>query len=205
MLLPRADHDAIRDGSITVAFRRWKRPTVKAGGTLRTPVGVLAIDAVDRISDAEVTDEDARRAGHADRQAALAVVNRYDGDLYRIRFRRAGDDPRTKLAATPPTAEELADIVATLERIDRTTRRGAWTRQVLELIDAHPETRAPELAQRVGRDTQPFKRDVRRLKELGLTISHPVGYTLSGRGRVVLDHLAGQEHPTSPQRPKMST
>jgi hypothetical protein len=44
----------------------------------------------------------------------------------------------------------------------------------------------------VGRDTQPFKRDVRRLKELGLTVSYPVGYRLSVRGRAVVDALRGR-------------
>jgi hypothetical protein len=46
--------------------------------------------------------------------------------------------------------------------------------------------RAPDLAAVLGRETLPFKRDVRRLKELGLTISLPVGYELSPRGRAYL-------------------
>ena len=33
----------IGEGEVTLAFRRWLRPTVRAGGTLRTRVGVLAI------------------------------------------------------------------------------------------------------------------------------------------------------------------
>jgi hypothetical protein len=35
----------------------------------------------------------------------------------------------------------------------------------------------------MGRETLPFKRDVRKLKELGLTESLEVGYRLSPRGR----------------------
>ena len=35
--------------------------------------------------------------------------------------------------------------------------------------------RAPDLAASLGRETLPFKRDVRKLKELGLTRSLPVG------------------------------
>ena len=38
---------------------------------------------------------------------------------------------------------------------------------------------APDFAARFGREVQPFKRDVRKLKELGLTISLLVGYELS--------------------------
>ncbi len=49
--------------------------------------------------------------------------------------------------------------------------------------------RAPDLAASLGRDTQPFKRDVRKLKELGLTESLKVGYSLSPRGRAWLAAL----------------
>jgi hypothetical protein len=53
----------IADGSVTIAFRRWKRPTVRAGGTLQSPVGLLAIDSVDSIDDSAISEADARRAG----------------------------------------------------------------------------------------------------------------------------------------------
>ena len=42
------------------------------------------------------------------------------------------------------------------------------------------------LAASLGRETLPFKRDVRKLKELGLTCSLPVGYEISHRGRAYL-------------------
>ncbi len=54
---------------------------------------------------------------------------------------------------------------------------------MLELIAENPGVRAPDLAARMGRETLPFKRDVRKLKELGLTESLEVGYRLSPRGR----------------------
>ena len=53
-------------------------------------------------------------------------------------------------------------------------------------------TAAPDLAAELGRETQKFKADVRKLKSLGLTISLEVGYELSPRGRVVLDTLESQ-------------
>lgn len=46
MLLKNSILKRIKAGEITLAFRKWKRPTVKTGGTLRTSVGVLAIDRV---------------------------------------------------------------------------------------------------------------------------------------------------------------
>src|ERR687897_3352988 len=86
----------IGEGGVTLAFRRWRRPTVKAGGTLRTRVGVLAIDSVELVDEEQVTDADARRAGAADRQALLAGLPA-EGALRRIEFRLAGPDPRIAL------------------------------------------------------------------------------------------------------------
>ena len=61
-----------------------------------------------------------------------------------------------------------------------------WTRQYLTMIAADEAVRAPDLAARVGLDTPRFKRRVRQLKGLGLTISLDVGYRISPRGRAFL-------------------
>ena len=53
----------------------------------------------------------------------------------------------------------------------------------MRLIADRPHVRAPDLAASVGRETAPFKNDVRKLKALGLTISHSPGYELSPRGQ----------------------
>ena len=37
MLLDRRTLDGIASGEIDSAFRRWKRPSVRSGGTLRSP------------------------------------------------------------------------------------------------------------------------------------------------------------------------
>ena len=47
MLLKRETLRGIENGSVTLAFRRWLRPTVKAGGTLLTSIGQLSVEAVD--------------------------------------------------------------------------------------------------------------------------------------------------------------
>ena len=57
----------------------------------------------------------------------------------------------------------------------------------LDLIDLNPTVRAPDLAAQVGRATADFKKDVRKLKELGLTESLAIGYLLSPRGEAVVD------------------
>jgi hypothetical protein len=176
----------IEAGEVTLAFRRWRRPTVKAGGTLRTRAGVLAIESVEPIEEEAISDADARRAGAADRADLIARL-RPEGTLYRIEFRLAGPDPRIALRERADLDDdERAAIDARLARLDAASRRGPWTTTVLELIERRPATRAPELAAELGRETVPFKADVRKLKELGLTESLERGYRLSPRGQAYL-------------------
>jgi hypothetical protein len=185
MLFNRRALDGIAVGEVDVAFRRWKRPTVKAGGTLRTRAGVLAIDAVEPTSVRKISAQDARRAGFASRSELLAGLRR-EGRLYRVEFRRIGDDPRVALRQKSSISKaERAKLDARLARMDQ-ARGEPWTRRVLELIDARPETVAEDLAASLGMEKLPFKRDVRKLKELGLTESLLVGYRLSPRGRAYL-------------------
>jgi hypothetical protein len=176
----------IGEGEVTLAFRRWRRPAVRAGGTLRTGVGVLAIESVEVVDERDVTDADARRAGAADRQAVLREGPQ-ERPLYRIEFRLAGPDPRIALRRRSRISpDERAVIDARLARLDAASRHGPWTRTVLDLIAERPGTRAPDLAESLGRETQPFKTDVRKLKNLGLTESLEVGYRLSPRGAAYL-------------------
>jgi hypothetical protein len=179
----------IAAGDIDLQFRRWRRPTVRAGGTLRTAIGVLHIGAVDIVQPADVTASEAHRAGYQSRDALLADVDYRDDALYRIRLHLAGEDPRIALRETQPTASERSAILQRLERLDRASKHGPWTASTLRLIAERPGVRAADLAASVGRETLPFKADVRRLKELGLTESLEVGYRLAPRGRAVLDSL----------------
>ena len=184
MLLPVDALRGIAAGEITVAFRRWKRPTVRAGGTLTTRVGVLAIDAVEPVDD--VDEEGARRAGFPDAAAARARL-RPEGTLYRVTFHLAGPDPRIALRERAELApEELADLRARLARLDRSNPRGPWTDATLRTIAARPGVRAADLAEEAGVERLRWKADVRKLKALGLTESLEVGYRLSPRGEAYL-------------------
>jgi hypothetical protein len=183
----------LADGSVVIAFRRWRRPTVKSGGTLQSPAGLLAIDDVRTIAVEEIDEAAARRAGFDSRAALLADLSMgREGELYRIDFHYAGADPRAALRQQASlSSDELETLRARLARLDRASRHGPWTAATLRLIDAQPPgTRASDLAARVGRETQAFKLDVRKLKALGLTESLGTGYRLSPRGKVVLQGLA---------------
>ena len=175
----------IAAGTVTLTFRRWKRCQVVAGHRYRTAAGRLEVDAVDVVDAASVTDADAVAAG-APSAAALVAGLRGDPDLplYRVRFHVVdGPDPRDELAASTTLSDaERADLDRRLERLDRAARSGPWTEETLDLIAARPGVVAAELAASVGRPRDEFKLDVRKLKNLGLTISLRVGYRLSSRG-----------------------
>jgi len=192
VLLRQAALDGIRDGSIRFVFRRWERPsTVKPGGTLKTRVGVVAIDAVDAITERKITTADALAAGYPSRAALLTDLrSQREGTIFRIAVRYVGDDPRVALRADAELSDTDADaLAARFARWDRASPRGPWTRVALEMIRDRPATLAADLAASIGWETQPFKTNIRKLKELGLTESLPVGYRLSPRGEALLARL----------------
>jgi biotin operon repressor len=190
MLLNSKTLKGIKSGDITLQFRKWKKPTVKTGGTLRTVIGMLAIDSVATTTRTAITARDATRAGYESLEELLSDLDARDGTLYRIEMRFAGADPRIQLRENASLSDdEFAALRTKLERMDRSSDIGAWTVKVLRLIDQHPFQPAVQLAERLGLTRAVFKPNVRKLKALGLTISHDPGYELSPRGRAVLARL----------------
>ena len=178
--------DSIRQGKITVAFRRWRRPSVRTGGSLLTPIGKLDIADVRPIDLEAISADDVHRAGYSSREGLLADLNvRPEGEIYRIEFGQITADPRVTLRESRPAGE---DLIALKDRLRRMDERAAepWTVRVLELIEAHPALRAADLCKRAGQERLPFKVNVRKLKALGLTQSLEVGYRLSPRGAALL-------------------
>jgi len=177
MLFRIAQLRGIAAGEIDLAFRRWDKPRARAGGRQRTSIGVIGFDAVERVDD--LTDDEARRAGFASREAVLAAFAK-EGDLYRIELHLEGPDPRLALRETVATGADL-------EALRRSVERLPWALEYLRTIAEQPEVRAPDLAAAKDLDTKTFKTRVRRLKELGLTISLSPGYRLSPRGEAFLN------------------
>ncbi len=145
--------EAIRAGTVTLAFRRWTRPTVKAGGTLLTAVGQLHIGAIRTVTLSQIPDADARRAGYASREALIDDLNRRDdGDIYRIELGALTADPRIALRETAAvTPDELRVVREKLRRMDARADE-PWTTRVLTLIRQHPGRRAGDLCLQMGRE-----------------------------------------------------
>lgn len=194
-MIPRKVLDGVVAGELDLAFRRWTRRMHVPGGTQRTSVGVIRFDAVDVVAPEEITEDEARRSGMS-LDLLLEVLDRKPGDVYRIRMSWAGADERVTLREKsrlgPKQREEL---VAALAGMDARSKRGPWTREHLELIEARPGELAETIAASIGREKLPFKAAIRRLKELGLTESLRPGYRLSPRGRALLRHLRSLDGP----------
>lgn len=192
MLIKHQVLERIADGTVTLVFRRWKRPTVKTGGQLRTAVGILAIDEVTVIHVDEITAEDAQKAGYSSCSELLHMLDKNEeGALYRIKFHFAGQDPREVLREQVNlTDDELDKVYQQLTQLDLKSQDGSWTMTILRLIKQHPGLRATELATLAHLDTQVLKVKVRKLKGIGLTVSIARGgYQLSPRGCEMLNRL----------------
>lgn len=189
MLIEKRLWAGIQDGSITVMFRRWKRRQVTAGGTYRTAAGRIVVDEVTKVSPSRIRRADALAAGYSSVAEAVADLRGTAGDpVFLLRLRPASDeDPRATLANDADlSTEDVETITARLARLDGASSHGPWTGETLAIIQKHPAVRAGDLAAELGREMLPFKLDVRKLKNLGLTLSLEVGYRLSPRGEAYL-------------------
>lgn len=189
MLFEQRFWEPIARGEVTVTFRRWKRRQAIAGRRYRTPGGIIEADAVDVIREEDITEADASAGLFPSVDAVVAALRGSpDMALYRIRFHVVDEpDPRAVLAGSADlTDAEREELDSRLARLDKASSHGAWAADTLRLIQRRPAVRAGDLADEVGRERLPFKTDVRKLKNLGLTISLDVGYRLSPRGEAYL-------------------
>jgi hypothetical protein len=189
VLIERRLHAGIRDGTVTVLFRRWRRRQVTPGNVYRTAAGRIIVESVNEVSPARIRRADALAAGYPTVAEAVADLRGDESDpVYLLRLRYVDKpDARAQLANdTDLSTSDIEEITTRLERMDRSSTRGPWTDETLDIIGRRPAVRAGDLAEELGRDMLPFKVDVRKLKNLGLTLSLERGYRLSPRGEAYL-------------------
>src|SRR5689334_13058010 len=171
MLFKAAFHAGIVNGSITRTFRRWKRLQVVPGNRYRQAFGEIEVTAAIEANAGSITERDAAAAGYESRKDLLMELDKHpEGTLYRIDFRFAGADRRIALREKDDlSGVEIDALVKRLDRLDKASSLGPWTRRALELIDRKPAVVSTVLAAEMGLDRPAFKIDIRKLKESGLT------------------------------------
>jgi hypothetical protein len=194
MLFRKEFLEGIRTGAVTLAFRRWRRPSVRTGGTLLTPIGQLSIKSVDPVTLSRISAADAHRAGYESREVLVNELERQpEGEIFRIQLGPLLPDPRIALRETPATTVSESQVLRSqLSRLDARALDGVWTFRTLEVLSSHSGVRAGELCCLVGQEKERFKLNVRKLKNLGLTESLGTGYRLSPRGEALLGFLQSE-------------
>ena len=211
LLFQKRFHEGLVSGAVTVTFRRWEKPHVRVGGRYRChPIGVLEVDRVDRVKVKAITEPDARASGFSSRGELIEYIRSArdealtdETELFRIELHHGGDGDRVELALEDDLTKEDADAIT--EKLARMDGSEPWTKTTLALIEKHPRVAASQLAAKLGRETLPFKVDVRKLKKLGLTQSFEVGYEISPRGRAYLALARGRGKKQSNEKPSKKT
>ena len=208
LLFKKAFHAGLSSGAITLTFRRWDKPRVRPGGRYRChPIGVLEVDQITRVTAGAITAADAAQAGFADRAALLAYLGELGPvteatELWRVALHHGGDGDRVEVALDATLSP--GDVEVIRGKLARMDRDGPWTAATLAIIAARPQVVARLLAAALGRETLPFKIDVRKLKKLGLTQSFEIGYELSPRGRAYVEAVGAAPSPPPKPSPKPS-
>ena len=197
-------------GAITLTFRRWQKPLVRPGGRYRChPIGVLEVDAIDRIRLADIDESEARLAGfealidlHGHLATAAEAPLTPETMIFRVTLHHGGDGDRVASALDEKlTTLDLETIREKLAQLDSRSPIGPFTAKTLALISRRPRIAASQLAKTLNRDKAEFKTDVVKLKRLGLTQSFEVGYEISPRGRAYLTAIRKSKSP----RPSQTT
>jgi hypothetical protein len=199
LLFQKAFHEGLKNGAITLTYRHWPKARVKAGGRYRChPIGVLEVDAITRVKVRDITADDALRSGFETREALVHYLAggpagrlNDETELFRVELHYAGDGDRVAVALEADLSPE--DVQTLQKKLAKLDADHPWTMETLRTIEQHPQVAARILAEKLGRERDPFKIDVRKLKHLGLTQSFEVGYELSPRGQAFLKALG---HPS---------
>jgi hypothetical protein len=191
LLFKKPFHEGLVNGTITLTFRRWEKPHVRAGGRYRChPIGVLEVEDIRSVTVSRIGADDAKNAGFVSLEDLVAYLRELgplddSTTVYRVALHHAGDGDRVALALEDTlTTEDVRDLSAKLAKMDG---QKPWTQKTLALIENHPRVAASKLAVRLGRETPDFKANVVKLKKLGLTQSFEIGYEIAPRGRAYLE------------------
>ncbi|HRE39777.1 MAG TPA: hypothetical protein PLG90_00450 [Ignavibacteria bacterium] len=195
MLFKEIHLKGIKSGEITLAFRKWQKPSVKEGSLIHTSIGLVEIQKIETVTESEISDKSAMKAGYADKNQLLkSFPPNSTGTIFRISVGYHSADPRIKLREQSELSEtQFSELKKKLSSLDTHSKQGHWTKKVLLAIKDNPNLHAIGIANLTGFEKEWLKPNIRKLKNLGLTISHKVGYEISPLGKAYLLRLKVEE------------
>lgn len=152
-MLFKNDHlKGIKSRKITLAFRKWKKASVKIGSLLHTTVGLIEIGKIEAVNENDITDKDALKVGFVDKKQLLkSFPPNSTGTIFRISVGYHSADPRIQLREqTDLSEQQLTDLKKKLERLDNYSKQGHWTSKVLLTIKDNPNLHAVGIAKLTG-------------------------------------------------------
>jgi len=191
MLIKAVHLQGIKSGTIKLAFRSWEKPAVKEGTLLKTFIGLVKVVSISTVKESQISKKEIKDAGFENQEQLLKSLRQNESNkIYKIELCYHSEDPRIELRENAALTESAyAELKDKLIRFDKSSKQGLWTKKVLLSIKDNPKLRAIDLAKLTGFEKQWLKLNIRKLKNLGLTISHEVGYELSPLGKAILKKL----------------
>ncbi len=120
----------IKNGSISLAFRRWNKLNMPKGSTMKTALGVWCGWWMTCVK--PITKTDAIKGLHCCRPVDGRTHKVGSGEIYKVKVRYESEDPRLELREkTDSGVAAHGKLVAKLERLDKTRT------VVLESNEAH--------------------------------------------------------------------
>lgn len=195
MLFKEIHIQGIKSGTISLAFRKWEKASVKRGSIVKTAIGLIEIVGITTINEDKITSNDVLRAGFQNKEQLLKSLRQNNkGSIYKIAVRYYAEDPRIELREqTILSNKEYLELKEKLARLDKHSRQGHWTGSVLLTIRDNPHRKAIEISKLTNLEKEWLKLNIRKLKNLGLTISHHVGYELSPLGKTFIEKLLSEK------------
>jgi hypothetical protein len=165
MLIKQKQLEGIMSGQISLAFRKWKKLSVNKGSELKTSIGIVKITDISEIELAQISEDDAKKAGYISLQALTSDMQKFtEGTIFKIGVSYHSVDTRIDLRQKSEISDEEFDALKDkLMKLDKFSNQGNWTAKVLKVIQENPKLRAADLATKVGKEKEWLKLNVRKL------------------------------------------
>ena len=191
MLFKQKHLEGIKAGTVTLAFRKWKSTQLKRGSLLKTDVGIVEITDIAIINEPHINEIDAQKAGFINLESLMkSIYSAEIGKIYKIHVRFLKETQAKKIKEKISLSQsEIDSYKAKLLQMDKYARNGFWTKDILTSIKDNPKLSATQLSLKTGKTKEWLTQSIRKLKNIGLTVSLDPGYDLTPTGKLLMEHL----------------